>query len=168
MTQRMFFALWPDDPLRDAIQARVPDGHGGRPVARHNLHLTLAFIGAADTAYAECLSRAASTVEIEPFEFELTGLGCFRKPGVLWLGDVVPRDPLVRLAQDLNTALITCGFQPEAREYRPHVTVARKLKAPVARAPIHPIRWSVDGFCLVVSRPGPDGVRYEVVQRYPV
>ncbi|ANB03822.1 RNA 2',3'-cyclic phosphodiesterase [Ectothiorhodospira sp. BSL-9] len=168
MTQRLFFALWPDDPLREAIQSRVPAGHGGRPVAPENLHLTLAFIGDADAAYAECLARAASTVEMQPFEFELTGLGCFRKPGVLWLGDVAPRAPLERLAQDLNAALTTCGFKPEAREYRPHVTVARKLKAPVARAPIHPIRWSVDRFCLVVSKPGPDGVRYEVVQRYPV
>ncbi|MBK1733804.1 RNA 2',3'-cyclic phosphodiesterase [Halorhodospira abdelmalekii] len=164
--QRLFFALWPDDALRSAICSRVPSGHGGRPVARDNLHLTLAFIGAADTAYATCLAEAAQAVRFEPFAIELRGLGCFGKREVLWLGDVTPREPLDRLALDLSAALKPCGFQPEARPFYPHVTVARKLKALPSLGSIEPVRWEVERFCLVASLPTPVGVQYEVVRCY--
>ncbi|MCG5531349.1 RNA 2',3'-cyclic phosphodiesterase [Halorhodospira halochloris] len=164
--QRLFFALWPDDDLRSAICSRVPSGHGGRPVARDNLHLTLAFIGAADTAYAECLAEAAQSVRFEPFAFELQGLGCFGNGKVLWLGNVKPLEPLERLAQDLSAVLQPCGFEPEARPFCPHVTVVRKPKAPLNLGPIEPVRWEVERFCLVSSIPAQGGVKYEVVRSY--
>ena len=48
---RLFFALWPDDAVRDALAARrdaIAFAYGGRPMLPATFHLTLAFIGEAN------------------------------------------------------------------------------------------------------------------------
>src|SRR5690606_7943609 len=46
--RRIFFALWPDDATRGAIERACRQAvrrSGGRPTAKRNLHLTVAFLG---------------------------------------------------------------------------------------------------------------------------
>ena len=47
-TQRVFFALWPDDATRETIDAftrEAVEECGGTPVSADNFHMTLRFIG---------------------------------------------------------------------------------------------------------------------------
>ena len=64
-TQRLFFAIWPDEPvrarLRTATRELVPPE--ARVVAPDAVHLTLLFIGSADTARRACLEQAADGVK---------------------------------------------------------------------------------------------------------
>ena len=48
MYLRLFYALWPDEPLRERLAEAARDAvrqSGGRPVPAGNYHLTLAFLG---------------------------------------------------------------------------------------------------------------------------
>ena len=44
---------------------------------------------------------------------------------MFWLGVHEPSGALIRLYQTLNTELARVGFEPEARAFTPHLTLAR-------------------------------------------
>lgn len=170
-SHRLFFALWPDDATRARLAAQVaamPLRHGRR-VRAGNLHLTLAFIGNADADYRQCLSRAAEAVSAPTFDCVVSETGSFPRARVVWFGLAAVPDALAGLAERLNAALASdCGYQPERRPFRPHMTVVRKvMRGPRDWRP-EPVPWRVEDFCLVESRSEPDGVRYGVVRRYPL
>ncbi|HVS77409.1 MAG TPA: 2'-5' RNA ligase family protein, partial [Steroidobacteraceae bacterium] len=61
-TRRLFFALWPDEAMRQAmIQAirKAARASGGRPVDPGNLHVTLAFLGSVPQRRLPELAEAA-------------------------------------------------------------------------------------------------------------
>src|SRR5690606_35642790 len=86
--RRIFFALWPDDATRGAIERACRDAvrrSGGRPTAKRNLHLTVAFLGMLEPEALE-LAAAVPPIGIGPFEIELDRIGYFEGSRVLWLG----------------------------------------------------------------------------------
>ena len=169
--ERLFFAVWPDDATRAALAgiARSALGRGdGRLVAAENLHLTLAFLGSVDEAFRACAERAAGGVSAPGFTLELVRAGCWPRARVLWSAPEETPDALSALAAALNGALRDCGFTPEARPFRAHVTIARKVRGnrrPIAHAPV---RWRVDAFHLVASQTHPGGARYRRVHTFPL
>src|SRR5690606_38898445 len=123
--KRVFFALWPDDPTRHAIERacrRAIRLSGGRPTAKRNLHITVAFLGDVDD---EQLERAARVppIEVGPIELELDVLGYFPVPRVLWLGPQTVPPALIELERALWEGLEREGFEREPRIYRPHLTL---------------------------------------------
>ena len=58
------------------------------------------------------------------------------------------------LVHALGDRLSGCGFRPEKRDYRPHVTLARKVQPIPACKLERPVFWQVAEFALVVARPG--------------
>lgn len=167
--RRLFFALWPDEPLRDALVEETRGwvtASGGRPMRRESLHLTLAFLGNVDEGTARCVANAAAGVRGDPFELPFDRYGYFARPRAFWCGARVTPGALQRLVADLNTALRPCGIEPERRPYKAHLTLARKADAPKGEWLMQPLSWSVDEFVLVESLPAPEGVRYEVIGRW--
>lgn len=169
--QRVFFALWPDDTTRrailDAAEAVIRPS-GGRAVKPENLHLTLRFIGQADAGAMARLRRGAERVRGEPLSFELDRFGFWPEPAVLWLGCGKTPSELLRLVVNLNTELGTEGFLVETRPFRPHVTLARQaVRAPEGELSA-PITWTSDSFSLVASETLEDGVRYRVLDTWPL
>ena len=137
-----------------------------RAVPTYNLHLTLHFIGNVQLQQMDCLRHQARGVSASAFELMLDNSGCFGKAKVAWLGCRKVPAELRELHQKLGSVLGSCDYQPEARAYNPHVTVARKTgELPKAEA-IEPIRWKVDQFTLINSRSTSQGVKYEVVETY--
>ena len=167
---RVFFALWPDSAVRENLNqqslAIEIDGSAHR-VPEYNLHLTLHFVGNVSFDQLERMQESAFNVKAKPFELSIDCQGYFEKPRVLWLGCSAVPDGLIELHQQLGTELSRSGFQPEARPYNPHITIARKLK-PLDKSPIQAIVWSVDRFALIQSKSKGNGVVYSLLQSYPL
>jgi 2'-5' RNA ligase len=166
--RRVFFALWPDDATRGAIMRasrRAVRLCGGRPTAKRNLHITVAFLGSLDE---EAQARAASVPPIGtgPFELVLDVLGHFQQSRVLWLAPSTVPGELAALERELWAGLEGQGFEREPRVYRPHMTLARRARA--VEEQIDPARWSVAAVTLVESVPLPRGVHYEPLRDWPL
>jgi len=173
---RLFFALWPDEALRQRLQEAaiaIPIEAGGRRVPGANLHLTLHFIGNVYFEQMDCLQAAARSVNAPGFDLTIDVQGFFKKPRVAWLGCDNPPAALGELHRQLGKRLQAChfhssNFQPEARPYHPHVTVARKSGSIAADACFAPIDWPVTGFALVEVQAIKNGVQYRAVETYPL
>lgn len=87
--QRLFFALWPPEPVQVAI-AECADtaGISGRRVATERVHLTLAFLGNVDSAAVAHLETLAGVIEAHAFELVLTRYGHFPRAGIDLAGSV--------------------------------------------------------------------------------
>lgn len=166
----MFFALWPDDLVRDQISRNLKslnlEAGETRFIDSRNLHLTLHFIGNTSFAEMKCLDQQASLTRSSSFELVLDGSGYFRKPRVFWFGCRKPPKALFELQRSLGYQLNACAFMPEERPYSPHVTVARKLATAPEVKSLTPINWRIERFVLVKSTSIPTGVCYEVVESY--
>jgi 2'-5' RNA ligase len=168
-TQRLFFALWPNDSLRDRLYALVPhalERGSGRRVSRENLHVTLVFLGSVDAKTRTCIEQVASALNGESFTLTFDELGYWPKPRVVWVGASCLPEPLRQLVGELNSQLSVCGIEPEKREYRAHMTLARKVKKWINRGQIDPIDWPVSDFVLVESCTQPSGVTYQVLRSW--
>jgi 2'-5' RNA ligase len=165
--RRLFFALWPDETTRKAIAkfARNFPRRHGRPVPSPNLHITLAFVGAVDTTVHERLRAWAAAIEADRFLLRLTQVGYFPRTRILWLGAACPA-ALTFLVRQLNEGLELCGFRPDLRPYRPHVTLLRDAGPAPATYEVAPIHWQVDQFYLMESHTRPEGARYEILQGF--
>ena len=160
--QRLFFALWPPDEIaaKIACLAKSMDG-AGKAVPQDQLHVTLAFRGRCNTATRDALIETAKHLRVPSFELSLDRLGCFRRPGIIWLGMSSPPTALYTLA----SALAGENFDPQ--RYVPHVTLQRKA-GPVGAHPVVPMRWPVREFALVES--GTAGVpgSYRTIATWPL
>lgn len=176
-TSRLFFALWPSETERQAVeqcQQQVQQRAKtlrGRPVSPENLHITLVFLGELNTQQQRCVSQAASQVVAEPFSLQLNTLGYWQKPHILWLAPQTMPMPLLKLVGELNRHLrVNCQHIPERRPYQAHITLMRKATIPPVSLSSFSIQitWTVEAFCLVRSKTSTDGAHYEVIERWPL
>jgi RNA 2',3'-cyclic 3'-phosphodiesterase len=177
---RLFFAV----ELPSQVQSVL--GHLGRDtsgdyrwVDPNLMHLTLAFLG--------------EQPESRLHELELIGLGCAashrggvlrlgeagsfgtkRAPRVLWVdvtGDVVT---LLELQRDLDTRLRRAGFPSEDREFRAHITLARRRETARGVAPegwppnVEHVRFELGQLTLMQSRLSPRGPTYTPLFQFPL
>ena len=172
-TRRLFFALWPDAVMREAMvratrgAARASDG---RPVPVANLHVTLAFLGSVSERrlgdLAEIATGAASGAG--SIEVLFDHLEYWRAAHLLCALPAEPPVPIAALARGLQDALVASGFAPDLKPFRPHVTVVRKVSRPGRSEQIHPVVWSFTELALVESRTLTSGALYSVVESYPL
>lgn len=171
MTRRLFFALWPDAATRAGIQRQAEETvaqTGGRPVHPENFHLTLRFLGSVPLQRLDCIRQAAAVVRAAALELSLDQLGYWPKPAVLWLGARRPGAELLRLVANLNTELAGCGFAPEIRPFKPHVTLARDVDQPGQLNGVAALTWRARDFVLVESVTTPAGARYQLLETWPL
>ena len=168
---RIFFALWPNDAVRARL-ARIAGSvalfRPARRVPEYNLHLTLHFVGNVSFAERDCLREAAHGVRGEAFELLIDQGGYFARPRIGWLGCAEVPAGLEQLHGALGQALKACDYRPEKRPYRPHVTYARKLAQLPEMPEFEPLAWPVDEFALIESRAADKGVKYAVIDTYPL
>jgi len=168
---RLFFALWPDDEVRDGLRrftSRIARRIHGRRVHPANIHLTTNFLGTVDPGTRRCLEVAADGVRAAPFTLLLDQVGFWERPRVVWMGAGETPEALASLYQQLQQAIAGCGLTPERRPLVPHVTLMRRAgRAPVVRE-FTPQTWHVDAFSLVASVTLPEGARYQILRRWPL
>ena len=167
-TLRLFFALWPDDATRDALDRTGKWLHrhwGGRRMRADTLHITLAFLGATPADQLDTLFACADAVQAEPYELLLDQAGYWRHNRIGWLGASETPPQHAELVEALNAQLRAAGFPVDDRPHVPHVTLLRKSDGgavPDCRA----VNWPIGDFVLVKSITESDGARYEVVRRW--
>ena len=164
--QRLFLALWPDAAVRAALHEQVlswgwPDA--ARRYDEADWHLTLHFLGNLPPERLSGL-RAGLAVDFEPFELVLDRAELWHGIAVLSCEQVAPA--LQRLHAALAQALRRLGLEPDARPYRPHLTLARSAVGAQFPLEAPQITWPVRGYALVRST-GDARWRYDAVQQYP-
>ncbi len=170
---RLFFALWPDASVRDALMQVVaswvtPDAPAVRP---ENLHLTLGFLGtvAADRLH-EVLAVAAS-LRTAAFPLTLDRLEHWTAARILCLTPNAVPPALTRLAGDLRAALRARNLPADERPCRPHVTLCRKARPAAGQplsVPIAGIGWQAQQFVLAESADDTGRSVYRIIAQWPL
>jgi RNA 2',3'-cyclic 3'-phosphodiesterase len=163
---RLFVALWPGPRSRAALaeaRGRWQWPPLAAPVPSERLHLTLHFLGAVPRERLGALADAIAA----PFRaFDLVfGHDELWPHGIAVLCPERTPQPLRQLHGDLGEALLRLGLQPEARPWRPHVTLARHAAGALAPPAAPAWRWPVRGYALVESDSRPR-LSYRVLRRY--
>jgi 2'-5' RNA ligase len=159
---RLFFALWPDAAAQAALAARskeVARRCAGRPVPGANLHLTLLFLGEVESGAIPALRHAARPGPEAGFELALDQLGAFARAGVAWAGCRRPPQELLALQAGLARRIREAGFAPDERAFAAHLTLARRIREPLAPEPMEAVRWRVGSIALVESVRGEGAYR---------
>ena len=167
---RLFFALWPDEATRVALDNAAATLHpiwGGRRVHSESLHLTLAFLGDTPVTRLDALRQLAATLTGAPFTLKLDSPGCWQHNRVGWLGvkDIPPA--LAQLVPDLWRVLHAGEFAVDDRRYIPHVTLLRNARCN-ATPPCQPVVWHAQSFVLLASRKPGAGGGYGVLGEWPL
>ncbi len=154
--------------------AKVSWVHGG------NMHMTLSFLGDVDERMINdvCVAVGEAVKNIEPFDFEATGVGAFPKiesPRTIWLSVERGQEELCQLQQAIEQSLTTLGFPSENRRFRPHLTLGRvRQSGPTPELLAEKIRADanlnagetiVDEVVVFSSRLTKDGPVYEALAR---
>jgi RNA 2',3'-cyclic 3'-phosphodiesterase len=177
MTLRLFAAIPIPEDIAErllSLEAEVP-GASWRDAEQY--HLTLRFFGEIDEAMARDLDHELGQIVEAPFEIALAGAGSFggREPSALWAGVDAPPQ-LARLSAACERAARRAGLEPEARKFKPHVTLAychgtsdrdaadfQEFAASFRTEPF----W-VTHFCMYSSRATRSGSRYVEEAVYPL
>ena len=142
-----------------------------RPLDQASFHVTLAFLGhrpEPDVAVVGEVLTALTPREPAPLALGDGLLLPPRRARVLTVALVDESGALAQLQSELSDGLAAGGvFTPEARPFRPHVTVARIR--PGARAPraidaeLEPVAFRAGPVVLYRSRTGRGGASYEAL-----
>lgn len=163
--RRLFFALWSDDSIREALQhlsAALPLSSRQR-VSAENWHITLVFIGNVDEALLPHIIDAAMPISAPAITLVFDQLTHWRRAGVLCLTCSQPEQAAAQLVTQLSTPLAELGIQLDTRPYCPHITLARHVRE-LPTADFQPLSWSAKQFALVESVSSPTGVIYRPLQ----
>jgi 2'-5' RNA ligase len=153
---------------------------GARWQTDNQLHLTLAFLGETDRHGLDAATDALATIVAPPLDLQLGQFGTFdtSRPGrigTLWIGvEDVRRPgpdpgPLSELARATRTALRRANLPPDARNFTPHITLARFGQSGVTSEALRPFlthtptpraSWQATDFHLVESTLGREGAHY--------
>jgi len=167
---RIFFALWPDKETRSSLGTITQQfkDEKFRLVKKSNLHITLEFLGEVAEDVLQQLVAKSNCIQAEPFDIELTSIGWWRKPGVLWIGTHHIPKQLIDLVESIKQIVEKQDLETDKRSYEPHVTIARKVKQIQLPKQSFDIRWQVNSFALLVSESTDSGVEYHVIHEWPL
>lgn len=136
---RVFLALEPSDEVEHQLgrairllAERLPL-ETIRWLSPESVHLTLKFLGETSPAdLDQVLTRAqAEAAASRTMDLTVGGFGVFpelERPRVLWVGVRESSGALMALKSSLEQAMEPLGFEPERREFTPHLTIGRVEK----------------------------------------
>ena len=131
---RLFIAINFDQETKDKllqVQSRLKKLGRGNFSREENLHLTLAFLGEVPEDKLEDVKAAMDQVKFPQLELTFHDVGYFvsgrEKPSQLWKISLKYSRKLEKVHDELISSLRKAGFSPDAKSFKPHVTLAREL-----------------------------------------
>lgn len=111
-------------PLRNAL-----GNNSIRWVSSSNMHLTLKFLGNIPLSHLDFVKQMMTQIadSTPPFNLQIGGFGSFpnsKRPRVLWIGIHAPAS-LASLQRMLEEGANRLGYEKEARDFSPHLTLGR-------------------------------------------
>jgi 2'-5' RNA ligase len=175
----VFFALQPTLEQCRALQELVTPlvaQLGAQTVPPDNLHATLVFVGAVPEERLADLKAVGAATRAGPATLCFDALEYWAKPQIVCATATDPVDaaPARALAQRLGEGALAAGFTPDIKPFRPHLTLARKVRAVRAAALTWPqtleqgLVLRCEKFALMQSRQGERGSIYSVVESWPL
>lgn len=159
---RLFFALWPDDATRSALQ-QSQSVLGGRLVPYENLHLTLTFLGQQPAAVVPTLTDVLTHMPAAVLTLDLDRIGYFMRNRIVWAGSHRMPEALNVLHEELQQALRKQAVNFEAEQnFKPHITLARNAPPPPDTG-FTPVTWHADRIALAQSVTTPEGPVYRLI-----
>lgn len=139
------------------------------PVAPGNFHITLAFLGETADNALERVYHAAHQVSGDSFSLHMDQTGYWSKPKVYWIGPTQIPSALDALVTQLRDKLKQQRISTDNRPYQPHISLFRKLREnPPTPLCAPDMYFDVKAFCLFESQSTASGVRYRVMERWPL
>ena len=103
------------------------------------MHVTLKFVGEVRDENLSPIQAALAQIHSSaPVHMAFRGAGFFpsaKRPRVFWAG-IAASPNLAEIAKEIGAGLVPLGIEPENREFRPHMTLAR-FEAPQGLEPLH-------------------------------
>ena len=173
---RLFAALAIPPEIAEGLERRQQGLSGARWRPEESLHITLRFFGETPEPVAVDLDAELASIAGRPFDLQLEAVGSFgegREVRAVWAG-VSESEPLRTLAGRCEAAARRAGLKPEARAYRPHVTLAYLKRADPARVAawvqgnnlLKSPPFRIDRFGLYSSWLTNEGSRYDLEREY--
>ncbi len=147
-----------------AIQAQL--AYSVRLVPSANLHMTLAFLGAATPAQLKHLIDSVDKMSKPKFSVTLDNLVHWSKPKILCLKGDASDPALHLLAQDAQRIAAELGLHCSEHSFNPHITLSRKAKAEASGVNYQAIHLQPLQLQLFESYPGLNGVEYPTLHRW--
>lgn len=163
---RLFFALWPSDDIRNALARYADEWQWPSTAARvpaENFHVTLHFLG--NVSRSRLTELQQLHLDVAPFNLRF-GYPEVWQHGIAVLRPYATFPALSQLHTSLATATCDLGLSADRRDYRPHVTLARRAMTATVPHERPEIEWPVEYFVLVESKSDPKPV-YTVLAEYP-
>ncbi len=113
--------------------------------------MTLVFLGQVPRIQISAILREVNTLPVPTFTLQLTHMEYWKRLKLLCCCVEIPPMTLLSLQATLQQALAGCGFEPESRPFKPHVTLARRLPYDFSQPLDVPLAWTVKGFSLIQS-----------------
>ncbi|MBY3619329.1 RNA 2',3'-cyclic phosphodiesterase [Acinetobacter sp. CUI P1] len=176
-SERLFIAVKLPSELQQVVADECSklsqEYHFAKWTHPEDYHITLQFLG--DTPKTDIpdliLALKQMAEQCRPFKLSLDNWNTFglpEAPRVLWIGVSGELEELNSLAARVHSATVPLGFSAESREYKPHLTVARKYRGKISfddklleillklddekRSEIFHRDWTIDSFVLYATR----------------
>ncbi len=127
---RLFISINFDEQTKQnilAVQRRLREAGKGRFTPPENFHLTLAFLGEVEEEDLGRLQAVLDELGVPKMELIFRRMGCFWRDSELWWIGVEEDPVLMKLQRELVASLKAAGFAPDAKRFRPHITLARDM-----------------------------------------
>lgn len=176
---RCFLALLPDSASRHALlrcrqsfeTSRAGAARGVRWLDAASLHLTLRFLGDSTRAQIEFFKHMLPTLArpLPAVDARRCAIWPNRARPRLLVLELDAPPALLALAQDCEDLARKAGFEPEARAFRAHLTLARLRPGCTLEMPSVPLpRPAFESLSLMQSDLQATGSRYEALAGVPL
>ncbi|TQV87689.1 RNA 2',3'-cyclic phosphodiesterase [Aliikangiella coralliicola] len=168
---RLFFAIDLSPSTKTTLidfQDSITDIEA-RPVPGSNFHITLSFLGNLPEKKLELLLDGIQPIQQVPFEVTLKDLFYWPKPKIMALSIDDPGQNLINCKKQIENQVSNLGyFQFDKRQYRPHLTLFRKVEQMPEENFCIDAKIKVSEVSLMLSETGKSGIYYQSLETWPL